>query len=142
MGQETNGEVVKILRKDAEILIGDLKSLVRLNRLRVIQKRGKENKPKSYKKKYGIDLTQKAKLFSSDLDLRGKRAEEALSEVDRYLDDALLLGVDRIRIIHGKGYGILREVIRKHLDNSEYIRKIQDEEISQGGDGVSVVYLK
>ena len=141
-GQETTGEVLQIFKNDAEILIGDLKSTVRLNRLLVIQKRPTSQKQKSIGKKYGLDLTQKAKSFSSDLDLRGKRAEEALAEVDHFLDDALLLGVSRIRIIHGKGYGILREVIRKHLDNSDYIQEIQDEEISQGGDGVSVILLK
>jgi len=52
------------------------------------------------------------------------------------------LGIDKIRIIHGKGYGILREVIRKHLDNSDHIREVRDEEAAQGGDGVSVIYLK
>ncbi len=141
-GQETAGEVLAIFKKDAEILMGGLKSRVRLNRLQLVQKKSALAKKSSIGKKYGLDLTQRSKAFSTDLDLRGKRADEALAEVDRHLDDALLLGVERIRIIHGIGQGILREVIRKHLDNSDYISEVEDEETAQGGAGVSVVYLR
>ena len=74
--------------------------------------------------------------------MRGKRGEEALSLVDNFLDDAILLSAAEIRILHGKGDGILRKLIREHLKKNKAVASVQDEHMERGGDGISLVVLK
>jgi DNA mismatch repair protein MutS2 len=139
-GQETIGEVLTLKNKDAEIAIGDLKTTLKVNRLEKISK--KEVK-KSYRPKLtGIDLNEKAQNFSFNLDLRGKRGEEALGQVDTFMDDAIMLGYDEIRIVHGKGDGILRTLIRTHLRGYKQIATLTDEHADRGGAGVTIVKMK
>lgn len=136
-------EVISIKGKDADIFIGDLKSTVKMNRLEKIsrkeykQERGVENKPAS-----GINLNEKLGNFSPNLDLRGKRGEEALQEVDRLIDSAILFNVPEVHIIHGKGDGILRSLIRNHLKNYKEVNSMGDEHADRGGAGVTIVRLK
>jgi DNA mismatch repair protein MutS2 len=87
-------------------------------------------------------MMDKTIQFNSKLDLRGKRAEEALIETEKYIDDALLLNVKELRILHGKGNGILRKLIRKQLSENANVEKFFDEKIEFGGDGITVVELK
>lgn len=87
-------------------------------------------------------MMDKSIQFNSKLDLRGKRAEEALLETEKYIDDAMLLNVKELRILHGKGNGILRKLIRKQLSESSSVEKFYDEKIEFGGDGITVVELK
>ena len=86
-----------------------------------------------------MDLAQKRANYSTTLDLRGKRAEEALPMVDKFIDDALLFGVGEVKILHGKGNGILKDLIRKHLKGSSFISNMADEHIEHGGAGITVV---
>jgi len=141
IGQDSTGEVLKIKGKKAEVLTGSIKSLVDLSKLEVLGK----SEGKSYNRiaqVKGINYLQRAVDFSTNLDLRGKRAEEAVSCLDPFLDEALLLGKTELRIIHGKGDGILRQVIRNYLRGYDYIEGIKDEHVEQGGAGVSVITLK
>ncbi len=85
---------------------------------------------------------EKAKTISPELDLRGKYAEDALEELDKYLDDAALAGIDRIRIIHGKGTGALRNAVRNHLKNNPYVSDFHEGAREEGGYGVTVITLK
>jgi DNA mismatch repair protein MutS2 len=141
-GQEAIGEVVNIKGKTAEVMIGELKSKIKLDRLeRVTTKEFKEKKKKA-SSMTGISFNDKAASFSSNIDLRGKRAEIALGEVDYFLDQAILLGQKQLRIVHGKGYGILRDLIRNHLRGNRMISGVADEHIERGGSGVTVVNLK
>ena len=89
-----------------------------------------------------LNYNRRAADFSPSLDLRGNRAEEAVSKLDAFIDEALLLGINELRIIHGKGNGILREVIRNYLRDYSYIKSIADEHVEHGGAGVSVVRLE
>ncbi|MDN5202598.1 endonuclease MutS2 [Fulvivirgaceae bacterium BMA10] len=144
-GQDTIGEVMSIKGKDVEILIGELKSNIKLNRLEKVSKRQISHKLKEIEKKpltKGIDLNKKRFDFSTNLDVRGKRVEEALPEVEAIIDDALMFGINEIKIIHGKGDGILREVIRDYLRNYSHVKKVRDEHVERGGAGVSIVELK
>lgn len=86
-------------------------------------------------------LNKKVANFKSTIDLRGKRAEEALNELDLYLDEAVLLSVHEIKILHGKGNGILRRVIRDFLSKRKEVLSFNDERIEMGGDGITVVAL-
>lgn len=138
------GEVISIKGKDVEVRIGALKSTIKLNRLEKISKKEyrshipEEEKPRSK----GVDINEKMMSFSYNLDLRGKRGDEALTEVDNFLDNAMLLGTQELRIVHGKGDGILRNLIRNHLRTYKQVVSMQDEHPDRGGPGVTIVTLK
>lgn len=143
-GQATIGEVLAIKGKDAEIAIGELKTNVKLNRLeKMSRKEFKEAVKESIKPKMtGIDLNEKMMNFSFNLDLRGKRGEEALGVVDNLMNDAIMLGYPELRIIHGKGDGILRNLVRQHLRSYKQVAGMSDEHADRGGQGVTIVRMK
>ncbi len=84
----------------------------------------------------------KIKTFKNELSLRQFSVEDAKLRLEKYLDDAYLLGVSPVYIIHGKGKGVLRDEVRKLLDNISYIKLFRSGDVSEGGIGVTVVYLK
>ena len=141
-GQEALGEVIGMRGKDAEVAIGELKTTVKLNRLEKIYRKEFKQKTAPKSKFIGVDMNDKMMNFSFNLDLRGKRGEEALMEVDKFMNDALMLGQDELRIVHGKGDGILRTLIRNHLRGYKQVAKTQDEHADRGGAGVTLVSMK
>ena len=141
-GQDTHGEVMSIKGKQAQVRFGNLISFIDLKKLR--KQKGalpKESKAPS-KRIGGIDMTDKISRFNGEVDVRGMRAEEAMSQVDAYIDEALLLGTDQIRILHGKGHGILREVLRNHLKGHSSVADVRDEHVEFGGSGISIVTFR
>jgi DNA mismatch repair protein MutS2 len=140
------GEVVALKEKEAEILIGALRSTVKLNRLIKISRKefrnaiGEEYLSSSENK--GYNYLAKSEEFSPTLDLRGKRGEEALIEVSQFIDNALVLNVTDLKIVHGKGDGILRTIIRDHLRHYKQVVSMSDEHADRGGAGVTLVKLK
>jgi DNA mismatch repair protein MutS2 len=96
------------------------------------------------KKKQSIyhDLNEKVSQFQMTLDIRGKRADEAHAMIQRYIDDAILIGIKELRILHGKGNGILREITREYLAGQKEIKKYGDEVLERGGAGVTIVIFK
>jgi DNA mismatch repair protein MutS2 len=88
------------------------------------------------------DLNEKAVNFKLALDIRGKSAEEALMSVQKYLDDAYLLRIKEVKILHGKGEGILRRVIRDLLTSLEEVESFEDEHIERGGAGITRVTIR
>lgn len=143
-GQPTIGEVLSLKGKDAEIAIGELKTNVKLNRLeKMSRKEFRDAVKESIKPRMtGIDLNEKMMNFSFNLDLRGKRGEEALGVVDNLMNDAIMLGYPELRIIHGKGDGILRNLIRQHLRTYKQVAGMSDEHADRGGQGVTIVRMK
>lgn len=87
-------------------------------------------------------LKNKATNVKSEIDIRGKNFEDAKDIVDKYLDDAYISGLKSVRIIHGKGTGVLRQKLREHFRNVKLIKSYKDAEYNEGGDGVTVVTLK
>lgn len=144
-GQATVGEVMSVKGKDAEIRIGALKSNVKLNRLEKIsrkeyrQETASADKPAAMR---GIDMNQRLADFSTKLDIRGSRGEEALGKVDALLDNAAMFGVPELQIVHGKGDGILRQLIRNHLKTYKMVAYMKDEHADRGGAGVTIVELR
>ncbi|MDB5242296.1 MAG: mismatch repair protein MutS [Spirosoma sp.] len=144
-GQNAIGEVLALRGKDAEVRIGDLKSNIKLNRLEKVSRKTfkeatdvRDDRPRSQ----GMDMNEKMLNFSFNLDIRGKRGEEAIGEVDRFFDDALMLGYPELRIVHGKGDGILRTLVRNHLRGYKQVGKMEDEHADRGGAGVTIVKMK
>ena len=142
--QETFGQVLSINGKEAEILFGELKSVLKLNRLEKVSKKEYKASIKETPKENlkGYNMNEKLSNFSFNLDIRGKRGDEALTLVDSLLDDAIFLGYPQLRIVHGKGDGILRNLIKNHLKSYKQIKSLSDEHADRGGQGVTLVDLK
>jgi DNA mismatch repair protein MutS2 len=83
-----------------------------------------------------------ARTIDTTVDVRGNRVDEAVAQVDRFLDESLLAGRDAIFVIHGHGTGALRTAVRSHLASHKAIDKFRPGEQSEGGDGVTVAFLK
>ncbi len=143
-GQATIGEVLSMKGKDVEIAIGELKTNIKMSRLeKMSRKEFREAVKESIKPRMtGIDLNEKMMNFSFNLDLRGKRGEEALGVVDSLMNDAIMLGYPELRIIHGKGDGILRNLVRQHLRSYKQVAGMTDEHADRGGQGVTIVKMK
>ncbi len=120
-----------------QVQVGAVKLFLPLNELRPAEK---ETAPAGQVHTGGT-LMDKAGAISSQLDLRGKRAEEALLEVDKYLDDAGLAGLARIFLIHGKGTGALRIAVQQYLKADPRVKSFRFGEHGEGGLGVTVVEL-
>jgi DNA mismatch repair protein MutS2 len=90
----------------------------------------------------GDMLNEKVAKFSPKIDVRGQRAEETLKILETYLDEAALLGIRQVTILHGKGNGILRHVIRQFLSKNQDVAKFYDDDIERGGSGITIVELK
>ena len=80
--------------------------------------------------------------FQLVLDIRGKRAEEAQSLLQHYIDDAIVLNINEVRILHGKGNGILRQITREYLAGIKEVKKFQDAPLESGGSGITMVTFR
>ncbi len=87
------------------------------------------------------ELREKKLNFKQDIDLRGMRADEALQAVTYFIDDAILVGMNRVRILHGTGTGALRQAVRQYLATVSGVAHFQDEHVQFGGAGITVVDL-
>jgi DNA mismatch repair protein MutS2 len=137
-GQQLSGSILSLQGEKAVVQFGLIKTTVKLDQLL----RGTSADASDKARSRGVDWNEKRSNFSSTIDLRGKRAEEALPLVDHFMDEAILLGAGEVRILHGKGEGILRKLIREQLKKNKGVASVQDEHIERGGDGISVVVLK
>ncbi len=138
-GQKETGEIEEINRNKALVAFGSFRTWIELNRLIVVIKQGKTTTKSSLQ---GIDINDKLKHFNTELNIIGVRGEEAIKQLQQYLDDAYILGFKQVKIVHGKGYGILRKLVREYLKKSKHVVSVSDEHIEMGGDGVSVVEMK
>ncbi len=138
---ETIGEVLEIKGKDVKIQIGALRSNIKLKRLVKISKKDftKSKKAKSAPSTKGINLTVKMQNFTHDLDIRGQRPEEVIPKLVQFLDDAIMLGAGQVRIVHGKGTGVLRQTVRSQLRHYRQVIRVSDEHADRGGAGVTLV---
>jgi DNA mismatch repair protein MutS2 len=97
---------------------------------------------KSYGTSYsGVDMQNRKLSFSPSLDVRGMRADEALRTVTGFIDEAVMVGSGELRILHGKGDGILRQIIREYLSGIDVVSHFEDEDVRFGGTGITVVKL-
>ena len=138
------GEVLALKNKEAEVRIGSLKSVIKLNRLDKVAQRTLKRVQNASESKTtrGYDLNEKFANFSTRLDVRGQRAEEVLPRLMGFVDEASVFGSDELRIIHGKGNGVLREVVRNYLRSHDKVASAYDEHVERGGAGVTIVRMK
>ena len=139
---EAIGEVLAIKGKDVEISMGELKSTIKIARLERVNRQMIREQKKEYARNFiGVDLTDKFINFSSRLDLRGMRGDEAMDVLSGFIDDAILIGRTELQIVHGKGDGILRKLVRESLRKYNQVNKLEDEHADRGGDGVTWVFM-
>ena len=123
-----------------------MKTIVKLDNLqRAIAGSAKmkpEKETAQEKSRSNMNMTQRMADFNPSIDVRGERAEDALTKVMAFTDDAIMLGIPEIKIVHGRGTGILKQMIRDYLRSQREVASVSDEHIERGGDGVSVVVLK
>jgi DNA mismatch repair protein MutS2 len=79
--------------------------------------------------------------FKTDIDVRGKRGDEAVEQVRSFVDEAIVVGAKELKILHGKGNGILKQMIREYLRTVDVVRSCRDEHVERGGAGITVVIL-
>lgn len=139
-GQTTAGEIIEINGKRATVAFGMIKSTLPLDKL----ERVSNNQIKRERQASNTgDLMHQRKLsFKQDIDVRGMRGDEALQAVIYYIDDAIQLGVARVRILHGTGTGALRQIIRDYLNTVNGVAHFQDEHVQFGGAGITVIDLE
>lgn len=138
----TIAQVLHVRNKEVDLSIGDLKSTVKLARLEKISQTQVKKEKKTKATSGSFNANQKLMDFSPNLDLRGKRGEEVLSLIQNFIDEGYMLGIKDLRIVHGKGDGILREITRNLLRTMNSIQKVEDEHADRGGSGVTLVTLK
>ena len=143
-GQTSVGELLDISGKNATVTFGVIKTTVKLERLERAEAPRTSNtmQSSSFVSTQTQDNVYEKKLqFKQDIDVRGMRGDEAIQAVTYFIDDAILLGVSRVRILHGTGNGILRTLIRDYLRTVPGVSHFQDEHVQFGGAGITVVDL-
>ncbi|WP_339866248.1 Smr/MutS family protein [uncultured Algoriphagus sp.] len=135
-------EVLQIKGNELEVSIGELKSKVKLSRLEKISQGEAKREKKAAVSRSGYNTNEKMMDYSPNLDLRGKRGEEILFMIQSFIDEGYMLGLKDLRIVHGKGNGILRDLTRNFLKDMSQVRHMEDEHADRGGAGVTLVTLK
>ena len=137
------GEVSKISSKSVTLIIGSISSTMSPDKVeRISSNEFREAVRKDFKPSYqrqDAAITERRLSFKPEIDLRGERLADALDKVMHFADDAIMLGMGNVRIIHGKGTGVLREEIQKYLRTVPGVKSVRDEDIRQGGTGVTIV---
>ncbi len=136
------GEILAISDTDATILFDSIRLRTSPDKLRKVSRAEARKTQRRWQSGIAEDLSEKAEHFDLTLDVRGKRAEEALDIVDKYLDEAKLLSIKEVSILHGKGNGILRKLIREKLSHMHEVERFCDASLETGGTGITRVYFR
>jgi DNA mismatch repair protein MutS2 len=144
-GQTTVGVIEEIDGKKAFVTFGMVRTKVELSRLEPATKKEKANTATQIvtfvSKETQKQVREKHLNFHQEIDVRGMRGDEALQAVTYFIDDAILVGASRVRILHGTGTGVLRQLIRQYLQTVSGISSVHDEHVQFGGAGITVVEL-
>ena len=140
-GQTQIGEVISVNKNDITVAFGQITTSVKANRLEPAEPvKVQDVRTATYVSKQTHDDIYNRKLaFKPDIDVRGMRGDEAIQTVMHFIDDATLIGMSRVRILHGTGNGILRNLIRQYLHTVPAVKDYHDEHIQFGGHGITVV---
>ena len=141
-GQTSIGQVMEISGKNATVAFGSIKTTVKIDRLERTNHTPKTEgiaKSTFVSSQTHDQMYEKKLSFKQDIDVRGMRGDEALQAVTYFIDDAILVGMDRVRILHGTGTGILRTLIRQYLATVPGVSHYSDEHVQFGGAGITVV---
>jgi DNA mismatch repair protein MutS2 len=138
------GEVLGIKGSSIMVAFGQMITTVSRTQLEMISQPEFEKitgKTKTSSSFSGFDLQERRLNFSPSIDLRGVRGDEAMSRLQSFIDEAVMLGEKNLRILHGKGNGILRQMTRDYLSAVDVVKTYKDEDIRLGGSGITLVVL-
>ena len=135
---DTTGQIIEIIKDNVVIGIGNIRTVAKKKR---VERVSRSSVPKEVRKS-ASGYTGDMSSFSPEIDVRGMRTEDALSAIERLFDRALMMGFGTLKILHGKGDGILRKMIRQYLKKYDQIDRLEDEHADRGGDGITYVYFK
>ena len=143
-GQQTPGEVRMIKGNKAQVAFGQLLTMVDKDRLRVVSNNAYREamRPVTPRTVVSVDVSARKLNFKDHIDVRGMRAAEAVEAVRNFIDDALMVGVGSVTILHGKGTGALKEEIRRYLRTVPDVESAVDEHADRGGAGITVVTFR
>lgn len=142
-GTDTVGEVTEIKGKKLKIVSGSLKMSVDVSRIEPVDGDSYRKAQAGKRPQPNVDwsLTARRNRFSPEIDVRGMRTEEALQVVQDFVDTAMMIQYRNLRILHGKGNGILRQMIRQYLETTGAVKHLSDEHVDRGGAGITLVEL-
>ena len=141
-GQEAPGIVLEVNGQNLVVAFGQLRSVVKRDRVEVVShnevKKNKENYTTS---RINSEINDRKLNFKPRIDVRGMRAEEGLQKIQEFIDEAIMVDARELHILHGKGNGILRELIRAYLKSEPAVKKFRDEHVQFGGSGITIVEM-
>lgn len=141
--QNTSGEVLEIKSDNITVAFGQLRSTVKRSKLELVSRNESRRTTSTNNTlaRINTEIGEKKLNFKPNIDVRGLRAEEALQKIQEFLDEAIMVEAKEIRILHGKGNGILRELIQNYLRTEPAVRLVRDEHVQFGGSGITVVEI-
>ncbi len=145
-GQPLPGEVMEIKGKEAVVAFGNMVTTVKLVRLEKMSSNAYKKQVKTNNQTHAAtsvaERIRNTKLnFKPDIDIRGMRANDAIDRVMQHLDEAIISETSTVKILHGKGDGILRQMIREYLGTLPFVKSFRDEHVQYGGSGITIVEL-
>ncbi len=143
---DITGELVSLSEHEAVVVFNSVRLRTSPEKLTALSKKEQRKEARHQQRKstgsIADDLNEKVAQFKITIDVRGKRADEALELVSKYLDEAMLLSIKEVSILHGKGNGILRRIIREYLSKQKEVSRFEDASLETGGHGITRVKLK
>jgi len=139
---DTIAEVLEVKGKKLLLSIGDMQMYIEKGKVSKIsnnQQKKITQKTKTKTNFIGWDVDKVKSSFSNSLDIRGKRADEAMQIISKYIDQAIMVGTFEVKILHGKGDGVLRLLIRDYLATIDLVKSYKDEKVEFGGSGITIV---
>ncbi|MCX7987430.1 MAG: Smr/MutS family protein [Bacteroidales bacterium] len=144
VGQNTIGEVLEVSEKSVLVAFGNMITTLphkRIEKVSTSEYKKITKHMSSTSTGYLDQLAERRRNFKLQLDVRGMRTQEAIEQVADYIDDAIMLGISEVKILHGKGNGILRQMIREYLKTVDMVEDFHDEHVEFGGAGITVVKI-
>ncbi len=143
-GQDTIGDLIEINEKNAVVAFGQLMTTMPRKNLERISNNEAKKLDKNRGSRASVlteGFSQRRLTFKPEIDIRGQRVEEAIPKITEFIDEAIMFEVGQLRILHGKGHGILKQSIRDYLRSEPMVRSYKDEHVDFGGAGITVVNL-
>jgi DNA mismatch repair protein MutS2 len=143
------GEIIDIDKQKVVLALGHLMSTVSIDKIEPVSNNEAKRKekltarmPKRDSNERTDKILKSSLSFKKEIDVRGQRADEALSNIQAFIDEGIMVGASQLKILHGKGYGILKEVIRNYLKSEPAVKSYKDEHVQFGGAGITIVELE
>ena len=143
-GNQNVGEILELNEKNVVVAFGHIRTSVSREKLQKITSNEAKKIHRTYNQtmpNINKGLSEKRLNFKTEVDVRGQRGEEALQTIREFIDDAIMLDFSELRILHGKGNGILKEMIRNYLKTEPAVKSFRDEHVHFGGAGITVVEI-